>query len=71
MSSCLFLGRAVRLHADGNAVLHLRHRRDAALRQPGPLAQLVHREAQQLQTYLPVTHAPIQVTFGLQPSRPN
>ena len=29
-------GSTIRLHAHGNALLHLRHHRDAALWQPGP-----------------------------------
>ena len=55
------VGFAVRLHADGHAVLHLRHRRDAALRQLGPGAKHCDRATQQLQTHLPVTHAALQV----------
>ena len=54
-------GLALRLHVDGDVVLHLRHRWHAAVWQLGPHPQHVHREAQQLQTYLPIPHAPLQV----------
>ena len=59
--TCKISGLALRLHVDGDVVLHLRHRWHAAVWQLGPHPQHVHREAQQLQTYLPIPHAPLQV----------
>ena len=58
-----FSGPSIRLHADGDAVLHLRHRGHAALRLNHQRPGHFHREAQQLQAHLPVTDVALQVSF--------
>ena len=66
-SSQLFVpaGAAVRVHVDGDALLRVRHHRDAAVREPGD--RLAHRraEAQQLQTHFPEPPRPLQVSIDI------
>ena len=54
-------GPPLRLHVNGNAVLHLRHRWNAAVWKPQDGSHDIYRATQQLQTHLPVTDAFIQV----------
>ena len=66
-SSQLFVtaGAAVRVHVDGNALLRVRHHRDAAVREPGH--RLAHRraETQQLQTHFPEPPRAVQVSIDI------
>ena len=65
LTSSTFPGLAVRHDADGDAVLHLRHRRHADVRQHRAQPQHRHRETQQLQTHRTSFHDAFQVRINI------